>query len=178
MNKEALIKLIKEKAKRDKVNRRDPRFQMTMGFLVSKGFLQTNYAVPRLPNVRLRIDDAIWAGIHVEARILEVLPAAVLRLEKHFDFNPIEHKELARTIQDLREQKDKGQDFLGMPYKKLKPWVNLKLKDGRTKKLNDKKIVKTFRFKPGIVEKIRILAAKSKITETALIEKAVLAVDR
>ena len=61
----------------------DRRFRESMGFLVAKGFLKTNFPVPLLPNKRLRLEDVLWAGTHVEPRILEVLPAAVLRLEQH-----------------------------------------------------------------------------------------------
>ncbi len=174
MNKKALLQKIKHQAQLDARKRQDPRFKTTMGFLVAKGFLQTNYQVPSLPNIRLKVDDAIWAGVNVEPRILEVLPAAILRLEKHFDLDPVRHRDLATTVHDLREQKDVGQDFLGAPFEKLKRWANLKLKDKRTKKPTDKKVVKTFRLNPAVVDKIRQLATKEKITETAVIERVIL----
>lgn len=81
MSRSVLIKKIKQRAEDDKLKRKDIRFLKTMGFLVSKGFLKVNYNIPNLPNMRLHIEDAIWAGKNIEPRILEVLPAAVLRLK-------------------------------------------------------------------------------------------------
>ncbi len=77
MKKEEILKRIVAKAKVDAKMRKEPRFLKVMGFLVAKGFLDVNYPVPRLPNQRLLLEDAIWAGKNVEPRILEVLPAAL-----------------------------------------------------------------------------------------------------
>ena len=138
MNKDALIEKIKKKAKQDEKYRRDPRFLETMGFLTAKGLLRTNLEILRQPNRRLRIDDVLWAGQNVEPRILEVLPAAVLRLGKHFDFDPIRHKELAQVIRLLREPAPKGEDFFGIPYEKVKVWLDFPLLDKRVKILRRK----------------------------------------
>lgn len=80
-------------------------------FWLQKVFLQTNLEVALTPNKRLRIDDALWAGQNVEPRILEVLPAAVLRLERHFDLNAAKHKELAGVVMQLRKQQKDGDSF-------------------------------------------------------------------
>lgn len=174
MNKEALVKKIKEKAKRDEKNRHDPRFLKTMGFLVAKGFLKTNLNVPLLPRQRLRIEDAIWAGENVEPRILEVLPAAVLRLEKHFDLDPVKHEELARVVEQLYRREVNGDLFCGMPYKKVKVWAEFPLLDRRVKAVTQKKLLKTFRLDPAAIERLRKVAAERNCTETEVVERLLL----
>ena len=168
------FKKIKEKAKRTREMRRDPRFIDTMGFLVSKGFLWANYALPNVPNKRLSIDDAVWAGKNIEPRILEVLPSAVLRLEKHFDLNPLKHSELFQVVTQLRKGFEDGDSFCGIPYKKLKIWANLKLKDGRVKTTSEKKVTKTFRLTPNAVLALKHLAKSLDCTETEVLERKLL----
>jgi hypothetical protein len=126
------------------------------------------------PNKRLRLDDAIWAGQHVEPRILEVLPAAVLRLGRHFDLNPEKHAELARTIARLRAREDQGEEFLGIPYAKLKVWAEMPLPDRRVKPATEKKVAKTFRLHPQAVERLQAMARERETTETAILESLIL----
>lgn len=171
MNRDALIRQIKKKAKQDAKKRRDPRFLDTMGFLVAKGFLKTNLDIPLLPNKRLRIADAIWAGEQLEPRIIEVLPAAVLRLAKHFDLDPTEHRDLIRVVNQLRRNEPRGNDFLGAPYDKIKQWSELPLRDKRVKTVASKKIVKTFRLDPRAVEHLRSEAVARGCTETEVLER-------
>lgn len=174
MNKEALLQQIKKKAREDQKKRRDRRFLDTMGLLVAKGFLKTNLALPLLPNKRLRIDDAVWAGIHVEPRILEVLPAAVLRLSKHFDLDPEAHKELARVVDQLRRREENGDAFFGMPFEKIKVWAELPLRDRRVKSVSEKKVVKTFRLDPKGLKRLREEAEKKGCTETEILDRLLL----
>ena len=171
MNKETLLRKIKAKAKVDEKNRHDPRFLETMGFLVAKGFLKTNLEVPLLPNKRLHIDNAVWAGLHVEPRILEVLPAAVLRLAKHFDLDPVKHPELAGVVDQLRNRKEKGKVFCGMPYEKIKIWADLPLRDKRMKSMTEKKVIKTFRLDPRALARLKKRAQENNCSETEILEK-------
>ncbi len=172
MNKEALIQQIKDQAKRDAKKRRDPRFVETMGFLVAKGFLKANQEFPLLPNKRLHIGDVIWAGQNVEPRILEVLPAAVLRLGKHF--YPFENNPLLTVIDQLRRREEKGDAFFGMPYEKIRQWADFPLRDGRVKSVTKKKVVKTFRLDPIAIERLKRAAEEKGITETEVLETLLL----
>ncbi len=175
MKKEELLKKIAAKAKRDARNRRDRRFLETMGFLAAKGLLTANYAFPRLPNRRLKVEDALWAGREVEPRILEVLPAAVLRLGAHFDFNAEKHPELAAVLTALRKQKPEGPDFLGVPYSKVKVWADFPLPDRRVKLVSEKKIPRTFRLRPNVIVALKERARQAGCTETELLERKILA---
>lgn len=174
MKKQKLLEQIAKRAKEDAANRRDPRYLGVMGFLVAKGFLRLNREIALTPNARIRIEDALWAGENVEPRILEVLPAAVLRLPRHFDLDPVRHAELAGTVRTIRACEDTGQDFMGIPFGKLKVWAELPLPDKRIKAMGEKKITKTFRLAPEVVERIRELARESECTETEALERQVL----
>ncbi len=174
MNKQALIQKIKEQAKQDNKKRQDPRFLETMGFLVAKGFLKTNFEIQLLPNKRLPIEDAIWAGKQVEPRILEVLPAAVLRLSKHFHLDPMVHRDLLQVVDQLRKRKEKGDDFCGIPYEKIRVWAELPLKDKRVKTVADKKITKTFRLNPLAYERLVEAATGAKCSQAEILEKLIL----
>ena len=170
MNKEALIAKIRQRARQDEGNRRDRRFLDTLGFLVAKGFLNTNMQVDLLPNKRLRVDDAIWAGENVEPRILEVLPAAVLRLGRYFDLEPLKHQELERTVVRLHRREEHGEPFRGIPYDKLKVWADLPLRDKRVKPVTEKKVMKTFRMDPRAVDRLRKIARERGCSEAAVLE--------
>jgi hypothetical protein len=174
MSKEALIRRIKEKAKQDEKNRRDRRFLEAMGFLVAKGFLKTNLEMQMLPNKRLRLEDVIWAGENVEPRILEVLPAAVLRLGKHFDLDATTHQELAEVVDNLRRREETGKSFCGIPYEKVRVWADFPLLDKRVKPLTKRKVVKTFRLDPEAVEKLRRVAQQKGCSETEVLETLLL----
>jgi hypothetical protein len=169
MNKADFLKQAKRQVAMLNRNKKDPRYTRTIGFLVAKGFLHANRDIPKTPNIRISIEDAVWAGKNVEPRILEVLPAAVMRLEKHFDYNPEEHIDLRRVIEQLKQNIDG--EFLGIPTEKIRPWLNIRLKDRRTKGLAEKKVIKTFRLSPGTIKRIKDLKTKMKISETELLEK-------
>ena len=171
MKREDILKQAKIAAALNKKNRRDPRYLRAIGFLVAKGFLFTNQQIPRTPNIRIDIEDAIWAGENVEPRILEVLPAAVMRMKKHFNYNPVVHTELRKVIELLEE--NRAGEFFGILTEKLKPWLNNRLKDGRIKKFEEKKVMKTFRFSPSTIEKMNMLKKKMKLSETEILEKLI-----
>jgi len=174
MKKEEVLKRIAAKAKADARKRKDPRFLQTMGFLVAKGFLYTNFTVPRLPNKKLFLEDALWAGKNVEPRILEVLPAAVLRLGAHFHFDPEEHLDLMLVVEALKKRKANGPEFHGMPYDKMKAWAELELKDRRIKNLEHKKVPRTFRLAPEVLLKLKARAKQEGCTETAYLERKIM----
>lgn len=178
MKQDELLRKIKQKAKQDARHRRDPRFLRVLGFLVAKGFLKTNLNVHPTPNQRVKIADAIWAGRNVEPRILEVLPAAVLRLGKHFDFECLKDRELARVVHQLRDRKETGDGFNGIPYEKIRVWADFPLKDGRVKASNEKKITKTFRLSPQAISQIKELAKKFNCSDTEALERKLAHPDR
>ena len=91
-------------------------------------------------------------------------------MRKHFDMEHEPHKELARVVEQLRKRNMDGDAFLGVPYVKLKVWVEIPLRDKRVKSLTDKKILKTFRLNPAAVETLKEKAKTKGCTETQVIE--------
>ena len=126
-----------------------------------------------MPNKKIAIEDAVWAGMNVEPRILEVLPAAVLRLPRHFDLDATRHQALYATVESLKKAEVTGEPLWGVPYEKIRTWVNLSLPDGRVKDFGEKKVTKTFRLKPNVARKLKELAKGLGCTETEALERAV-----
>jgi hypothetical protein len=174
MNREETLKRIRDAARKDKRRRTDPRYRTTIGFLVAKGFLDTNEAVARIPNQRIKIADAIWAGTHVEPRILEVLPAAILRLPRHFDLSRERHPELIALVEKLRRGETNGPNLWKIPYKKFAYWTSLPLPDRRTKLPNERRIVKTFRLKPESIARLQALCTALGCNATEALETVLL----
>src|SRR6185503_19340858 len=90
---------------------------------------------------------------------------------KHFNYNPEVHLELRRVIENLKGNGDG--EFFGIPIEKIRPWLNIRLKDKRIKSLDEKKVIKTIRLSPATIERIRVLKRKMKISEADLLEKLV-----
>jgi hypothetical protein len=173
MNNQNLINKIKNAAKEDERKRRDLRYKLAMAFLVRKGFLKANTDFADYYRAKVKAEDLIWAGKNVEPRILEVLPAAALRLPKAIKLNPLnkDERNLKLVVEDLLLNKIDGKDFLGMPYKKIKVWLDLPLNDRRTKQHSEKKVMKTFRLDPKTIQKIeKIRTEKNFKSDAALIE--------
>ncbi len=171
MNRNELVKQIRRQAEKDKRNRKNPRYLQVMGFLVAKGFLKTNQPIQRLPNQKIHLLDAIWAGQNVEPRILEVLPAAVLRLPNHFDLNAAEHPDLFAAVAKLKKREE-GKPLWGIPFEKYKVWIHLTLPDRRMKELSERRVTKTFRFTPQFITLLRKRSKQLGCSETETLERA------
>lgn len=169
-------KRLLELAKIDDENRKDLRFLTTMGFFVAKGLLGYNRPLTQKPNIRLAVQDAIWAGKNVEPRILEVLPAAFLRLEKHFLIGARPNAD-ERALLEVRNEFRKGNlelpDFLGIPREKYVQWFDTPLRDRRTRTLSERKRMKAFRLRPTAIERLADLAARKQMSESDFLEELI-----
>jgi hypothetical protein len=175
VNNKALIEKINMLAEQDKKQRQDPKYLKVMGFLVAKGFLFTNKTIALNPNEHLNLKDAVWAGQFVEPRILEVLPAAYERFKKHFYGDREIIDKLVQIIDCVKQKGDRKIDFYGIPVEKLKPWFFIRLRDGRSKSLDQRKVSKNFRFKPETIEKLKNLKIQTGQSETEILEKLIAA---
>lgn len=144
---------IKLAAKNDAKLRKDPRYLRAMGFLTRKGFLKANRDFSDFNVGKLFIEDALWAGKKLEPRILEVLPATIARLPHEIVLNK-ELKALTQAVNAINTQAKAGPDFMGIPFEKYKVWANLQIKDKRTKPINQKKIMRSFRLTPGSIQQL------------------------
>jgi hypothetical protein len=173
VNKRVYIKKIKEIAQKDKRRRLDPRYLKVMGFLVAKGFLYINKKIHHNPNGHINLKDAIWAGRFVEPRILEVLPAAYERFKRHFSGDAETVEKLEQIIDRIKQKSDHKIEFYGISIEKIRPWFFIRLRDGRSKSLDERKVSKTFRFKPEIVDILKKLKDQTGQSETAILENLI-----
>jgi hypothetical protein len=171
MNKDIIDK-IKQAAKRDVKKRRDPRYLQTMTFLTRKGLLKTNQNFD-VHRPRIDANDAVWAGVHVEPRIIEVLPAAILHFPKTFTGLDALPKTLIEILYLIQEDATEGPDFHGIEFNKMKFWANIQLKDKRTKPNQEKRQPRTFRLRPEILKKLELLVKSGKyLNQTHALEVA------
>jgi hypothetical protein len=150
---------------KDKTNR-------IIGFLVAKGLLIAPGIKP-CPSIKLSIPDVLEGAELYEPRILEVLPAALLSFPKSFLHLEALPKEIQTIVQHIKAGKPVGPDYRGIRYKDMRRWANMKLPDGRTKCLSEKKIGKHYRFSPKTVQKLKQLREASPATETEIIENLI-----
>jgi len=143
--KKLLVEKIRKQAELDSLKRKDPRFLRTMEFLVRKGFLKANRNYEKWNSGKLYLRDALWAGENVEPRVLEVLPAVAVRLPKEVNLNGAP-KVFFDAFEALKKNQNDGPDFFGVSFDKYKVWLDLELKDKRTKPVSQKKIMKSFRL--------------------------------
>jgi hypothetical protein len=160
-----ILKAFREKAKQTALNRKDVRFKKTMAFLKAKGLLDTTLPIRPLPGARIDITDALWAAKYVEPRILEVLPAAILHFHKNFVGFDRAPENLKNVLKKIERNEENGPDIDGIEYKKMKFWANAKLRDGRTKPIQEKKRTKIFRLKPEALAKLEELVRSGKFQD-------------
>jgi len=167
---------LQELARKDEENRHDLRFVDTMGFLIAKGLLGYNRPIVEKPNAKLDLRDVIWAGVNVEPRILEVLPAAFIRFEKHFrvaaDPNSDERK-LLEVRGAVKKKAENFPDFMGIPYKKYAVWIEFPLRDRRTRLPSERKKMKAFRLRPDAIEKLAKIAKECEMSEAEVLEELI-----
>ncbi len=168
------FKKIKEKAERNRHNRKDLRFKKAVALLKGKGLLDTNLPIHAAPQMRVEIKDVLWAGRNVEPRILEVLPAAILHYRKNFLGTEQLPEELEQVLKAIRNNASHGPAFEGVPFEKMKHWANTRLKDKRTKPTNEKKVPKYLMLHVKHLNKLEELVASGRFKDqTSAIEAAI-----
>ena len=143
----------------------DPRTKETFQLLEAKGFF---FALKR-PRWRKKISvaDALWVGENVEPRVLEVLPAALVRFPSCF--KGAIPKDLLETIESVSKMNLEG-FFRNMPLKKVAFWFEAEISDKRSVPFNERKVVKSFRIKNRHLQKLAQIAASLGKTESQIIE--------
>lgn len=148
----------------------EEKVKRIFGFFVGKGLLGKEGTEP-LPSAKLDINDVIKAGLEIEPRILEVLPAAMLRFPRSFlNWEKMPEK-LATVLDCIKKNKNEGPDLGGLPYKDLKRWANCELPDKRTIPAKEKKIPSYFRLRPAAIEALKKRAYREGISEAEVIER-------
>ena len=126
MDKRALHNKAKELAQDHTKLREDQRFKKVLGFFVAKGLLFTKAVEPQ-PTVKLDVADVLWVGEHIEPRVFEVLPAALLHFPKTFLHQEKLSDEFVGIIERIKKDVKEGPDFQGISYLKMRHWARKRL---------------------------------------------------
>jgi hypothetical protein len=169
---EALRRRARRKAREAAVARRDRRFLAVMGRLVSAGLLETNIEGVRPHRRTIRVADALWAG-QWEPRVLELLPALVIKKPGLFRDPQNMPEDLADVVQALREGREVPA-FRGIPAQDLQRWVPLLGHRGK-----QPSVVKSFRLRASEVKLLADLRAELGLgSEVEVIRAALRALRR
>lgn len=148
---------------------KDPRAIRVLGFFVAKGLLIGRKILPK-GNVKLNLKDVYWVGNHVEPRVFEVLPAAMLHFPKTFIGGAHAPAELLEVIRAIQLGEKNGPDFMGMRFRDMRKWANHKTKDKRTKPLSQIKRNKTLRLSPKALAALEEKSKKAGVSQTYFLE--------
>lgn len=143
--------------------RRDPRYRRVLGRLIGAGVLTTNADVPAYAK-RITVQDALWAG-DVEPRILELLPALLVKRPALFVDARALPDDLAQVVDDLRKHRPPS-DFRGVPGASLVRWLG---SVGHRGKLPSR--LKAFRLQADDLMLLRNLSQELGMTETAVVRR-------
>jgi hypothetical protein len=144
--------------------RRDPRYRRVLGRFVSAGLLSTNE--PTKPyGGPIRVADALWAG-ELEPRILELLPALLIKKPSFFEGRAELPDDLAQVVRSLRRA-EVPMEFRGISGPDLARWLPRLGRSGAAPSR-----LRCFRFS---AEESRLLSQLSRelgTTETAVLRRA------
>ena len=153
-----------ERHRRNERNRKDPRFQQVLGRLVFEKLLTGNNI--RATRAHPTVEDALWAGEKVEPRILELLPAIILRRPKLFTQAKPLPEDLEQVVRELRRGAPTT-PFRGVPAEKYADWA-----ERLGKHAKGLAIPKTHRFTESDLDALRELKTRWNVDETAAIRRA------
>lgn len=151
------------------------RAKKVLGFLVAKGLLHSPFALSKMGNVKLTVEDFLYTASEIEPRVMAVLPAAILHFPKTFLDRDRFPEKLVEILQNIKAGKTEGPSLADVPYEELRRWALARVSDGRTKPLRQRRIRKDFRFRPHISRALEKAARERRVTETFLIEELVAA---
>ena len=161
---QALMARAKRKLRVLRARRRDRRYVAVMGRFVREGLLRVNHALP-LNAEPVALDDVLWAG-EVEPRLLELLPALIIKRPGLFAKLDALPQDLAPVVAELRRDREPPA-FRGIPGRDVHRWL---ARVGRRGKVPAR--LKSFRFTPEDQRLLEHLAAKLAVTETEVLRRA------
>jgi len=150
----------------------DARYLRVIGWLVGKGLLFAP-DVPPLKSGKLKIKDVLWVAENAEPRVFEILPSALLHYPASFmgweDLPP----DLLDVLSALKWKRANSPDFRGIPFHKISFWADYPLPDRRLKPISQRKIMRSFRLAPDVIQRISHEAAKQGLSEAEYLERLV-----
>jgi len=143
--------------------RRDPRYRRVLGRLVAAGLLVTNEDVEPYRG-RITVGDALWSAA-AEPRILELLPAALIKRPSYFSDPENLPPDLREVVRALRRGQTPAA-WRGIDGQALRRWLPLV---GHKGKLPSR--LKTFRLTPREVALLARLASELGLSQTAVVRR-------
>lgn len=141
--------------------RQDPRFVQVVGRLVTARLLRANHPVASVRGP-VTLEAALWAG-EIEPRILELLPAILLKKPGFFTVNDRVPEDLKEVLAAIRKG-DMPPPFRGIPGESLLKWVPL---IGHQNKLPT--LSKTYRFQQEDLQLLMHLKDSLGVSETDVV---------
>lgn len=143
--------------------RRDPRYRRVLSRFVGAGLLDT--LEPVTPHRKpIGVADALWAG-ELEPRILELLPALLVKRPSFFRRAEALPRDLAEVVHALERNK-LPPNFRGIPGEDLARWVP---RVGRKNKLPSR--LKSFRFTSDDLRLLAQIRDDLGTTETEVVRR-------
>jgi len=141
----------------------DPRFLRVMGRFVHEKLLVVNFEVP-LHGEPIRLADVLWAG-EVEPRLLELLPALLVRRPSLFSDRGALPPDLASAVAALQQDRE-PESFRGIAGQDVHRWLG---RLGRKGKVPAR--LKSFRFTPEDQRLLAHLAKELGVSETDVVRR-------
>jgi len=163
MNPNDIIKKAKARAKKYEILKRDPRTQKVLGKFKHEGWLIAPHI--RANHCRIFLKDALWVGELIEPRVLELLPAIIIKCPKTF-YNTDLPDDLNTVIRNLKKG-NLDDKFRGIPLRDCYQWIK---RIGQTGKYPS--VLKTYRFSKEDLELLKSLAQKRQSSEIQVIRDA------
>ncbi len=143
--------------------RRDPRYARVLGKFKAAALLETDQVEAN--SDRITISDALWAG-QLEPRILELLPALVIKKPSLFEDVSALPDDLSAAVRSLRRAEVPA-PFRGIPGADLQRWLP---RVGHRNKLPSR--LKSFRFRPDELALLQRLSQHLGLSETDTLRRA------
>ena len=163
ISREELQRRARRRLTRIERGRKDPRFLRVLGRFVDEGLLIVNDDVDPFRG-RLAIDDVLFAA-ELEPRLLELLPALVVKRPGLFLEGSTLPEDLDRVVAELRRGRV-PEAFRGIPGSDVQRWLARVGRRGKVPAL-----LKSFRFTPEDLRLLEHLAAKLGLSQTDVIRR-------
>ncbi len=130
-----LVKKMQVLVAEDERQRQQPAYQKTIAWLHYLGLLRHNKILPERHHVQL--SEVLESAI-LEPRILELLPAIMIKIPEVFQF---ERNEIPKDLLNVMKHLEKGKnppDFRGIPAQKYSQWLASNILDVAKRRLDPK----------------------------------------
>jgi len=97
----------------------------------------------------------------------------IFTFKRHFSGDAETVEKLEQIIDRIKQKSDHTIEFYGISIEKIRPWFFIRLRDRRSKSLDERKVSKTFRFKPETVDILKNLKDQTGQSETAILENLI-----